>query len=111
MPTNAQRSCNFTSLAAPLRNPVNPLTNAPFTDGTGAPCVANNVIRQSCISPVARHLLDKYVPASDNGIIVTLTPNPRTRGYMGRGDYHFSSKNQLNATSCRPERRTSGREI
>ena len=98
VPTNAQRSGNFSALATPLRNPVNPLTNAPFTDSTGAPCVANNIIRQSCISPVARHLLERYVPASDSGTIVTLSPAPRDHAvYMGRGDYHFSSNNQLNA--------------
>ena len=40
----------------------------------------------------------QYVPASDSGTIVTLTPAPRDHAvYMGRGDYHFSSSNQLNA--------------
>ena len=38
------------------------------------------------------------MPASDSGTIVTLTPAPRDHAvYMGRGDYHFSSSNQLNA--------------
>ena len=38
------------------------------------------------------------MPASDSGTIVTLTPAPRDHAvYMGRGDYHFSSRNQLNA--------------
>src|SRR5687767_14645551 len=98
VPTNAQRTGNFTALSTQLRNPVNPITNAPFTDSTGAPCVANNMIRAGCISPVARRLLDAYVPASDSGTIVTLSPNPRDHAvYIGRGDYHFSSSNQLNA--------------
>ena len=98
VPTNAQRTGNFTGLSTPLRNPVNPITNAPFTDNSGAPCVANNMITPGCISPVARRLLETYVPASDNGIIVTLSPAPRDHAvYMGRGDYHFSSSNQLNA--------------
>jgi hypothetical protein len=98
VPTNAQRLGNFTALSTTLRNPVNPLTNAPFTDSSGAPCVANNTIRPGCISPVARRLLDEYVPASDSGTIVTLSPNPRDHAvYIGRGDYHFSSSNQLNA--------------
>ncbi len=98
VPTNAQRSGNFSALATPLRNPINPITNAPFTDNTGAPCVANNIIRASCISPVSRRLLETYVPTSESGTIVNLTPNPRDHAvYMGRGDYHFSSSNQLNA--------------
>src|SRR5688572_8362859 len=98
IPTNAQRSGNFTALSATLTNPTNPLTGAPFTDSTGAPCIANNIIRPGCISPVSRRLLDAYVPASDSGTIVNLTPNPRDHAvYMGRGDYHFSSRNQMNA--------------
>ena len=60
--------------------------------------MAGNIIRAGCISPVARGLLDAYVPASDSGTIVTLTPAPRDHAvYIGRGDYHFSSSNQLNA--------------
>ena len=98
IPTNAQRTGNFTGLSATLTNPINPITRAPFTDSSGAPCIAGNIIRAGCISPVARGLLDTYVPASDSGTIVTLTPSPRDHAvYMGRGDYHFSSSNQLNA--------------
>ncbi len=98
MPTNAQRTGNFTALSTTLTNPINPITRAPFTDSSGAPCIANNIIRAGCISPVAKGLLDTYVPASDSGTIVTLTPAPRDHAvYMGRGDYHFSSSNQLNA--------------
>jgi hypothetical protein len=98
VPTAAQRSGDFTALSTQLRNPVNPITSAPFTDSTGAPCVAGNIIRAGCISPVARGLLDKYVPQSASGTIVTLSPAPRDHAvYMGRGDYHFSGSNQLNA--------------
>ncbi len=71
VPTDAQRAGNFTSLATPLRNPVNPLTNAPFTDSSGAPCVAGNIIRSGCISSVSRGLFDQYVPASASGTIIT----------------------------------------
>ena len=98
VPTNAQRAGDFSALTAGIRNPVNPITNAPFTDSTGAPCVANSIIRPSCISPVAKGLLDKHVPASDSGTIITLSPAPRDHAvYMGRGDYYFSASNQLNA--------------
>jgi hypothetical protein len=98
VPTNAQRSGNFTALSTTLNNPIDPITRAPFTDSSGAPCVANNIIRSGCISPVAKGLLDKYVPASDSGTIITLSPAPRNHAvYMGRGDYYFSASNQLNA--------------
>jgi hypothetical protein len=98
VPTDAQRSGNFTALSTALRNPVNPLTNAPFTDSSGAPCVAGNIIRSGCISAVARGLLDRYVPTSASGTVITLSPAPRDHAvYIGRGDYHFSDNNQLNA--------------
>ena len=39
-----------------------------------------------------------HVPASATGTVVTLSPAPRDHAvYMGRGDYHFSGNNQLNA--------------
>ena len=98
MPTDAQRAGDFTALSAQLRNPVNPITNAPFTDSSGAPCVAGNVIRAGCISQVSRDLLLQYVPTSPSGTVVTLSPAPRDHAvYMARGDYHFSGRNQLNA--------------
>jgi hypothetical protein len=98
VPTDAQRAGNFTALSTALTNPIDPITRLPFTDSSGAPCIAGNVIRAGCISPVARGLLDKYVPSSASGTIITLTPAPRDHAvYMGRGDYHFSSSNQLNA--------------
>ena len=41
--------------APQLRNPVNPITNAPFTDSSGAPCVSGNIIRAELHQPgVAR---------------------------------------------------------
>ena len=98
VPTDAQRAGNFTALSTTLTNPINPLTRAPFTDSSGAPCVANNMIRPGCISPVARGLLDTYLPASASSTIVTLSPAPRDHAvYMARGDYYFSASNQLNA--------------
>jgi hypothetical protein len=98
VPSAAQRLGNFTALSTQLRNPVNPTNGAPFADSTGAPCVAGNVIRPTCISPVARGLLDLYVPLSATGTVVTLSPAPRDHAvYMARGDYHLSTRNQLNA--------------
>ncbi|MGH9370367.1 MAG: hypothetical protein ACRD15_02415 [Vicinamibacterales bacterium] len=98
VPTDAQRAGNFAALSTQLRNPVNPITGSPFTDGSGAPCVSGNVISSSCISPVARGLLDTYVPRSPSGTVITLSPSPRDHAvYMGRVDYHVSAGNQLNA--------------
>ena len=98
VPSAAQRSGNFTALGTQLRNPVNPITNTPFTTSLDGPCVSGNIIHPSCISPVARGLLEKYVPSSATGTVITLAPQPRDHAvYMGRGDYHFSGKNQLTA--------------
>ena len=98
VPSEAQRAGNFTALSTALRNPVNPITNAPFTDSSGAPCVSGNIISAGCLSPVSRDLLQKYVPTSPSGTVVTLAPAPRDHAvYMARGDYHFSAANQLNA--------------
>ncbi len=98
VPTDAQRTGNFTALSTALRNPVDPITGAGFTDSSGAPCVAGNVISAGCISPVSRNLLQQYVPSSPSGTVVTLSPAPRDHAvYMARGDYHFSGRNQLNA--------------
>jgi Carboxypeptidase regulatory-like domain/TonB-dependent Receptor Plug Domain len=96
VPTDAQRLGNFSALSTQLRNPVNPITGAPFTDSAGAPCITANVISPSCMSPVAKGLLDRYVPASPSGTVVTLSPAPRDNSvYLARGDYHFSGRNQL----------------
>jgi hypothetical protein len=98
VPTDAQRLGNFTALATPLRNPVNPITGAPFTDSSGTPCITVNVISPSCISTVARGVLDRYVPPSASGVVVKLSPAPRDNAvYMARGDYHISDRNQLRA--------------
>jgi hypothetical protein len=98
VPTDAQRSGNFSAIATQLRNPVNAITGAAFTDASGAPCVAGNIISPGCISPVSRALLQQYVPTSPTGTVVTLSPSPRDHAvYMARADYHFSGRNQLNA--------------
>jgi hypothetical protein len=98
VPTDAQRSGDFTALSTPLRNPVNPRTGAPFTDSTGAPCISGNVIRSGCISPVARTLLDRYIPRSPSGTVVSLSPAPRDNAvWMFRADYHLANNHLLNA--------------
>lgn len=98
VPTDAQRQGDFRSLSTALRNPVDPLTGTPFTTPDGQPCIAGNVIASSCISPVAQRVLDRYVPASDTGRVVTFSPSPRDHAvWMLRGDYNLSGGNQMNA--------------
>jgi Carboxypeptidase regulatory-like domain len=98
VPTDAQRVGDFTALTTQLRNPVSPLTGAPFVDSAGAPCISGNVIRSGCLSPVAQTLLERYIPRSATGTVVTLSPAPRDHSvWMARGDYHVRSNNQLNA--------------
>jgi hypothetical protein len=70
----------------------------PYTDAAGNPCVAGNVIRPGCISPVATNLLNEYIPSSSSGVVNILRPSPRNNEtWMLRGDYNLSVKNQLNA--------------
>jgi hypothetical protein len=96
VPTNAQRLGDFRNLTTPLRNPVNPLNNQPFTNAAGTPCVSGNVIDPGCISPVARNYLDKYIPQSASGTAVKLIPSPLDAyNFISRVDYTVSSKNTL----------------
>ncbi|MGH9160914.1 MAG: carboxypeptidase regulatory-like domain-containing protein [Vicinamibacteraceae bacterium] len=98
VPTDAQRTGDFRGLDTALQNPTDAITGEPFTDRTGASCVAGNVIRSGCISPVARNLLDRFVPTSPDGTVVTLSPEPRDNYvWMVRGDYNVAGNNQLNA--------------
>jgi hypothetical protein len=98
VPTATQRAGNFTALSTQLRNPVNPITNAPFTDSSGAPCVSGNIIRSGCLSAVSRGLLDRFLPASADGAVTTLSPAPRDHAvYMARADVHPSATHQINA--------------
>ncbi|RPI50980.1 MAG: TonB-dependent receptor, partial [Acidobacteria bacterium] len=94
VPTDAQRAGDFRSLTAQLRNPVDPLTNRPYTNAAGAPCVAGNVIDSGCISPVARAYLDQFIPRSASGTVVKLVPSPLDAyNFVTRVDYTVSSKN------------------
>ena len=98
VPTDAQRTGNFSSLSTVLRNPVDPITNRPFTDPSGAPCVSSNIINPNCISPVARAYLDRFIPRSSapNGAVTKLAPSPLDAyNWMTRLDYTMSQKNNL----------------
>ena len=96
VPTGAQRAGNFSGLATALRNPVDPLTGAGYADSSGNPCVTSNIINPSCISPVAKAYLDRFIPRSDSGTVVKLTPSPLDAyNWVTRVDYTMSSKNNL----------------
>jgi hypothetical protein len=96
VPTDAQRTGDFRSLATQLRNPVDPLTSRPYTNAAGAPCVSGNVIDAGCISPVARAYLDRFIPRSGSGTVVKLIPSPLDAyNFVGRIDYTLSSNNNL----------------
>lgn len=97
VPSATERSGDFTALlpSTRLADPVSPLTGSPLTTPTGAPCVANNIIAQTCISPVSKNYL-RYVPQSATGAFVTLAPEPvHDYTYFSRLDWNLTSKNRL----------------
>ena len=92
VPSAAERSGDFTQLGKSLQNPVNPVTGQPYTDGTGAPCVQDNVIRTSCVSPMAKNLLP-LIPQSPSGKVTVLSPQPMNDNmYLVRTDWNQSAK-------------------
>jgi hypothetical protein len=99
VPTDAQRTGDFSALPTVLKNPTDPITGNPYTDSTGRPCVAGNVIAAGCISPVTKNLLSQFVPSAPGGVLVTIAPAPRDNYiWMGRFDYNISSNDQLNVS-------------
>ena len=95
VPSAAQRRGDFSGGAA-IRNPIDPITNRPFTDASGAPCVSANIISPSCISPVAKAYLDRFIPLSDTGTVVKLASAPLdAHNWVTRIDYTMSPKNNL----------------
>ena len=96
VPSAAQRSGDFSASSKVLRNPIDPLTGAPFTDPAGLPCVQSNIIRPGCISPaISKHFLP-LVPESPTGTVTTLSPSPINADlFMVRTDWLQSSKNTL----------------
>ncbi|TAM82004.1 MAG: TonB-dependent receptor [Acidobacteria bacterium] len=98
VPSTAERGGDFTGSGTNISNPTNPLTGLGYTDSSGNPCVANNMISPGCISPVAQNLL-KFVPTSATGQVVALGSSP-SNGDMGmaRIDWNQSSKHSLFGT-------------
>ncbi|MEX2261888.1 MAG: TonB-dependent receptor [Bryobacteraceae bacterium] len=96
VPSDAERSGDFTGSRITLRNPVDGLTNQPFLDATGRPCVAGNQISPGCISPAARTVLDRYIPRSPTGVHVSLNPEPSGNySFMTRVDFLQSARHTI----------------
>ena len=96
VPTDAQRTGDFTALRTNLSNPNDTLTGKPLLDpATGLPCVAGNKIAAGCINPASAKLLS-FVPQSASGTLVTLAASP-IRGDMGmtRADWNQGSKHRI----------------
>ena len=88
VPSAAERNGDFSNSGVSLRNPTDPITGAPFTDSSGNPCVAGNIIRSGCISPVAKNYLTQFIPQSATGTVVALTPAPRNNyNWLARVDF------------------------
>lgn len=95
VPSAAERAGDFTASGVSLTNAIDPITNRPFTDRAGTPCVAGNRIASGCISPVAVNLL-KFVPTSPNGQINSLAASPRDGDqYMFRGDWNQGARHRI----------------
>jgi hypothetical protein len=96
VPSAAQRAGDFSALSARLRNPNDTLTGQPLVDSAGRPCVNGNVVGASCIDPGARNVLDKFVPQSPTGGVVSMVPTPSGNySLLSRIDYLQSSKHNL----------------
>lgn len=95
VPTAAQRAGDFSALST-LRNPTDALTGQPLLDSTGRPCVNNKIISPSCIDPAAKTMLERFVPQSPTGSVVSMVPTPSGNySSMGRIDYIRSSRLNL----------------
>ena len=94
VPNAAQRGGDFTTAGRTIKNPVDVNQN-PFVDAGGAPCVANNIVRATCISPVAKALLP-IIPDSPTGRVATLSPSPQNGAmYMARVDWIQSERHNV----------------
>jgi hypothetical protein len=95
VPSAAERTGDFSGSGVTLTNAVDPNTRRPFTDAAGNPCVAGNRIIPSCISPVARNLLE-FVPSAPGGAISSLASSPRDGNtWMIRADWNHTASHRL----------------
>lgn len=92
VPSDAERRGDFSASGVALTNPTDAMTGLPFTDSSGNPCVSNNIIRPGCISPVAETYLDRFIPRSEAGSVVSLSPEP-SDSYTGLARIDFVASN------------------
>ncbi|HWB97437.1 MAG TPA: TonB-dependent receptor, partial [Bryobacteraceae bacterium] len=91
VPTEAQRNGDFSSLA-PAKWPVDPKTGVVFPNG---------IIPASRLDPVARKMLDTFVPLPNNpnGTLSALAPAPINDDQgIARLDHQLTAKNRLSGT-------------
>ncbi len=95
VPSAQQRNGDFTDLTKTLTNPVDAITGQPLTDAGGAPCLQNNIVRSTCISPLAKSLLP-LIPQSPSGRLTTFGPQPRSDNMvLARIDWNKSDKHTI----------------
>ncbi|HEX7361923.1 MAG TPA: carboxypeptidase regulatory-like domain-containing protein [Bryobacteraceae bacterium] len=97
VPTPSERDGDFAALSTPLKDPLDPRTGKPTVDASGRPCVANNTILPGCINAASQNVLNRWIPQSPTGQVVSLVPEPADNdSYMGRIDFVQNSKSSFN---------------
>jgi hypothetical protein len=97
VPSQAERSGDFSEISSNLKDPNNPLTGQPLTDSAGRPCVQGKIILTGCLSPAAQNIQKQFVPVVPGNRVVSLIPTPADDyNYMGRIDYLQSTKHTIN---------------
>ncbi len=98
VPSPLERQGDFSQsgLGNPLRNPKDGLTGEPLMDSQGFPCVQNNVISPSCLSPGTQNVLSQFVPTTPNNTFVAQSPEPSGNySFMARVDLLQSSNHTI----------------
>lgn len=97
VPSDPERSGDFTALSTTLKDPTDALTGQPLTDSAGQPCVSGNMIQPGCLNPAAQNILNKWIPHSSTGQVLTLVSEPADQySYMGRIDFIQNAKSSFN---------------
>ncbi len=96
LPSPLERQGDFSQSGVTLRNPTDGLTGEPLMDLQGFPCVQNNVISPSCMSPAAQNVLSQFIPTTPNNIFVAQNPEPSgSYSFMTRVDLLQSSNHTM----------------
>jgi hypothetical protein len=96
VPSPLEREGNFSGSGVSLENPVDGVTGEPLLDSQGNPCVINNVIHPSCLSPGTSSVMDQFIPTTPNNVFVAQNPEPSGNySFMTRVDFLQTSKHTL----------------